>query len=69
MVIKFFSSYQEVECFSNVSVQQAVGIPFLLIGDLFIEVELVVNGDTKEIEVFTNWYRCIIAMELLFRSL
>lgn len=39
------------------------------VGDLFIEFQLVLNGDTKESEVFTNWHRCIITKELWFRSL
>ena len=49
---------QEVECFSSVSALKAVGLRFFHVGDLFIEFQLVVNGDTKESEAFiTNWYR------------
>ena len=60
---------QEVECFSSVSALKAVGLRFFHVGDLFIEFQLVVNGDTKESEVFTTGYRCIITKELWFRSL
>ena len=60
---------QEVECFSSVSALKAVELRFFHVGDLFIEFQLVVNGDTKESEAFiTNWYRCIITKELWFRS-
>ena len=37
--------------------------------DLLIEFQLVANSDTKESEVLTNWYRCIITKKLWFRSL
>ena len=57
---------QEVECFSSVSALKAVGLRFFHVGDLFIEFQLVVNGDTKESEVFTNWHRFIITKNFGF---
>ena len=61
-MIKLFSLYRGRMFLKRFQYCKLLGYLSCHISDLFIEVQLVVNIDTKESEVFTNWYCCIIAV-------
>ena len=58
MFDRCFSLSQEVQCLSDVLVMRTVANPFL---SLLVKFQLVVNGDTKKSEIFTDWYCCIFS--------